>query len=103
MSIQNAQSLIESIRAAWSPEGGLVKTLQDYIKIPNVSSAFDANWKANGHMDRAAELFCAWAKDRAITGLKVEIKHLPGLTPVLVIDVPGTAHGNVLLYAHMDK
>ena len=33
----------------WQDE--IIPQLVEYIKIPNKSPAFDANWKQNGHMD----------------------------------------------------
>ena len=34
----------------------IVPILHDYIAIPNVSEAFDLDWRANGHMQRAVDL-----------------------------------------------
>ena len=34
----------------------IVPRLCDYIRIPNKSPDFDPDWKAHGHMDRAADL-----------------------------------------------
>ena len=39
--------------------GGLVPVLSDYIAIPALSPSFDADWAANGHVDRAVDLICA--------------------------------------------
>ena len=38
--------------------------LVDYIRIPNKSPAFDPDWAAHGHMDRATALLEAWARER---------------------------------------
>jgi acetylornithine deacetylase/succinyl-diaminopimelate desuccinylase-like protein len=60
-------------------------------------------------MLRAAELMKAWCEQHALPGMKIEIVRLPGLTPLLYIDVPASGHPPgrsndcVLLYGHMDK
>ena len=37
-------------------EAEILPVLHDYILIPNKSPAYDADWKAHGHMDRAVAL-----------------------------------------------
>jgi acetylornithine deacetylase/succinyl-diaminopimelate desuccinylase-like protein len=81
----------------------IVPQLSDYIRIPNKSPLFDAEWQAHGHMDRAAELMAAWCRVQPIAGLKVEIVREPGRTPVLFCEIPGSGDDTVLLYGHMDK
>jgi len=81
--------------------------LQDYIRIPNVSPAFDADWEANGHMARATALVRDWCAARPIEGMSVEVLELAGRTPVVLCEIPATAEGldgdTVLLYGHLDK
>jgi acetylornithine deacetylase/succinyl-diaminopimelate desuccinylase-like protein len=82
-------------------------TLMDYIAIPARSPMFDPAWEANGHLARAARLLTDWASAQAIDGLRVELVSPPGLTPVLLAEVPATdaelAAHTVVLYGHMDK
>ena len=84
----------------------IVKQLTEYIAIPNKSPSFKPDWEQLGHMDRAVDLFVAWAEPRlGALDAKLSVERLPGRTPLIFIDVPGTAHGNdtVLLYGHLDK
>jgi acetylornithine deacetylase/succinyl-diaminopimelate desuccinylase-like protein len=81
----------------------VVPLLVDYIRIPNRSPLFDPDWAASGHMQRAVELLAGFAHAQALPGAHVEVVTLPGRTPTLLVDVPGTAPGNVLLYGHYDK
>lgn len=81
----------------------IIPRLCDYIRIPNKSPLFDADWQAHGHMDRAAELMAAWCREQPLKGLTVEIVRAPGRTPVLFCEVPGQGIDTVLLYGHMDK
>ncbi len=83
----------------------IVPTLVDYIRIPNKSPMFDPDWRANGHMDRAVELLAGWARGQLPEGATLEVLRLDDRTPVIYIDVPGTARDGdtVLLYGHLDK
>jgi acetylornithine deacetylase/succinyl-diaminopimelate desuccinylase-like protein len=87
-------------------EADVLPTLQEYIRIPNVSPAFDPDWATTGHMDRAVELVRAWMDARPVDGLLVTVERLPGRTPLIIAEVPATdpeATGTVLLYGHVDK
>lgn len=81
----------------------IVPQLSEYIRIPNKSPLFDAEWEAHGHMARAAELMARWCKAQPIAGLKVEILQEPGRTPLLFCEIPGNGPDTVLLYGHLDK
>ncbi len=86
---------------AW--DSRIVPTLEDYVRIPAKSPGFDRDWQAHGHLDRAVELAARWARERPVEGLQVEVVRLPGRTPVLLMEVPGTVDETVLLYGHLDK
>lgn len=89
------------IDAFWDAE--IVPTIADYIRIPNKSPAFDPDWEANGHMEAVLQMALAWSKKHAIEGMSVEVGRLAGRTPLILIEVPGTADGCVLMYGHLDK
>jgi len=88
-------------------EGEILPALTDYIRIPNKSQAFDHAWREHGHMERAIVLIETWCKKQPIPGLTVEVRRLEGRTPLIFMEVPGTAGGakedTVLLYGHLDK
>ena len=101
-------SAAELVGRVWEDE--VLPALSDYIAIPNVSPAYEADWVAKGHMADAVELVRAWCAARPIEGLSVAVHELPGRTPVVVVDVPATGGGStagpddtVLLYGHLDK
>lgn len=91
------------IEAMW--DDSIVPTLTDYIRIPNKSPAFDAEWEMHGHMRAAVALFEHWAREKiaALAGATLEIVQLPGRTPVIFMDIPGENKDTVLLYGHLDK
>ncbi len=90
---------------AW--EADIVPTLVDYVAIPNVSPAYEPEWASKGHMDRAVEMFRAWAATRDIDGLEVSVHELDGRTPVILAEIPASvpepSGRSVLLYGHLDK
>ena len=87
----------------WDAE--IVPALTDYIRIPNKSPAFDADWASHGHMEKAVTMFADWAKAKLKTlpGSSLEVARLPGRTPLIFIEIPGSAAGTVLMYGHLDK
>ena len=103
----NVERLSRYVDTVW--DQSIVPALSEYIRIPNKSVHFDPQWEQHGHMLRAAELMKAWCEKNALPGMKIEIVRLPGLTPLLYIDVPasgnpaGRSNDCVLLYGHMDK
>ena len=90
-------------------EDSVIPSLTEYIRIPNKSPAFDADWVAHGYMEDAANLMARWGREHiaVLPGATLEIVRLPGRTPVIFIEVPATASDTgtdtVLLYGHLDK
>ena len=98
-------SLDQRIEQAWDED--VMPALGDFIRIPNVSVAFDPDWEANGHMEAAVALVRDWCAARPIDGLVVDVQRIAGRTPVVVCEIPATAPAladrTVLLYGHLDK
>ena len=89
------------IADAW--DGDIVPRLVEYIRIPNKSPMFDAQWKEHGYMDDAVKLLAGWAKAQPIAGMQVEVLELEGRTPLIYIEIEGQGDDCVLLYGHLDK
>ena len=98
MDTSRARQLIDEV---W--DTSITPTLVDYVRIPNKSPSFDPDWAEHGYMDEAVALAERWVREHAPSDATLEVVRLPGRTPVLLVDVPGTAPGNVLLYGHLDK
>jgi len=86
---------------AWDSD--IVPQLIEYIRIPNKSPMFDANWQANGYMDAATELLADWARKQDVAGMRLEVLRLEGRTPLIFIEIDGQGDDCVLLYGHLDK
>ncbi len=88
----------------------IVPALIDYIRIPAKSPLFDADWLANGHIERVIRDAAQWVERQPVAGLRLEVVRLPGRTPVIFFEVPATCAGGnardaqtVLMYGHLDK
>ena len=91
----------QTVAGLW--QQSILPTLQDYVRIPNKSPAFEPEWQRLGHMQAAVELLQAWVAASGVRGLTQRIVTLPGRTPVLFCEVAGNGAGNALLYGHYDK
>ncbi len=102
----DSSALTATVDRTWDAD--ILPTLDAYIRIPNKSPAFDADWAAHGHMDEATALLEAWARNKLAStpGATVEVVRLGERTPVIFIELPGSgaaANDTVLLYGHLDK
>lgn len=97
----NFEQLSAFVSAKWDDD--IVPRLVDYIRIPNKSPMFDADWQKHGYMDQAVELLAGWAKAQSVPGMTVDVVRLEGRTPLIFIDVPGQGDDCVVLYGHLDK
>ncbi|GAB2997559.1 M20/M25/M40 family metallo-hydrolase [Saccharothrix stipae] len=96
-------ALTRTVRGLWDDD--ILPSLSALVAIPAISPVFDPAWAAHGHLAGAVEHVRAWLADRDLPGTTVEVVELPDRTPVLLVDVPGTAptSDTVLMYGHLDK
>src|SRR4249919_26663 len=101
----DAPAIERYVEGKW--DDAIVPRLVEYIRIPNKSPMFDADWVKNGYMDDAVKLMEAWAKAQAIPGMQVDVVRLAGRTPLIFLEIPAANGGSdedcVLLYGHLDK
>jgi len=97
----DSAALLRSTAAKWDAE--IVPQLVEYVRVPAKSPHFDRNWEANGHIEAVVRQAEAWCRTQAIAGMKLEVVRLPGRTPLLFFEIPGTVARTVLLYGHLDK
>ena len=70
-------------------DGDIVPALVDYIRIPNKSPMFDAQWREHGHMDQAVALIESWCRARSLPDLRVEVVQHGDRTPVIFMELSG--------------
>ncbi len=97
----NPQALYDFVRQQWQQE--ILPSLCDYVKIPNKSPHFDANWQEHGLMDQAVDHIADWCRAHAPQGLQLEVLRLEGRTPLIFMEISGTGDETVLMYGHLDK
>lgn len=97
----DSRQVTDFVSSIWDEQ--IVPQLVDYIRIPNKSPMFDAQWAEHGYMDQAVTLMETWARAQPIAGMSVEVVRLPGRTPLIFIEIPGQGEDCVLLYGHLDK
>jgi len=88
----------------WNDE--IVPALVEYIRIPNKSPHFDPKWAEHGYMEDAVKHIFSWCQAQDIPGMSAEIVRLPGRTPLIFMEIPGSDSSNedtILLYGHLDK
>jgi acetylornithine deacetylase/succinyl-diaminopimelate desuccinylase-like protein len=100
------EKAFESISRSF--DATVIPTLEEYVRIPNQSPSFDAEWATNGYMDQAVTLLSNWAKNQNIPGFRLEEVRLEKRTPVIFIEVDSSKdfknkEETVLLYGHLDK
>ena len=102
MDQQTAQTFIDEI---WTDS--IVPELVEYIKIPNKSPHFDADWFEHGYMEEAVQQIFNWSKAQEIKGMTLEIVRLEGRTPLIFMEIPAQGEtrpdDTILMYGHLDK
>ncbi len=93
--------LLDDCTGFWDEE--ILPTLIQYIEIPNVSVDFDPDWHTHGHMESARQLAIDWLRRQAESDWRVHDLELPGLTPLILVEIPGDSERTALLYGHLDK
>src|SRR4051812_50169817 len=90
-----------SVDRQW--QGSIIERLTEYVRIPNKSPMFDPDWEKHGYIDAAANLIADWCRQQPVEGMKVEVRRLPGLSPIVVGDGAGGGAGCGLLFGHLPK
>lgn len=80
-----------------------VEPLSNFIKIENLTPAFDPEFFTNGLIQQAADYVKQYAESLNIEGLEVHTYNEEGRPPMVVIVYPGNGKANIMVYGHMDK
>ena len=98
----DSKKTADFVTREWSEN--VVPSLMDFIRVPNVSPAFDEAWDTNGFQMQAFELVTEWAKAQNIENCKIELLKDGGRTPLLIMEIEArNSEQSCLLYAHIDK
>ncbi|MEB2343468.1 MAG: M20/M25/M40 family metallo-hydrolase [Deltaproteobacteria bacterium] len=89
------------VDALW--DDSILPALAEYVAIPAKSPHFDPDWQEHGELERAIALAERWCRAQPVRGLTAEVVRLPGRTPLLLLEAPGTGSDTALVYGHLDK
>ena len=81
-------------------------TLMNFVRIPNLSPAYDPEWNTNGLQLKAANLIASFAKSLNFKNGEINIIQDKGYTPLVFIEIAASRENDnrtVLFYAHFDK
>lgn len=78
-------------------------SLSQFIRIRNLSPAFDPGGESVPSTHAALQHVADWAADHCPEGTAINTLDTIKNSPMLVIDIPGTADGTVLCCGHIDK
>lgn len=84
----------------------ILPNLMNFIRIPNLSPAYDYDWNTNGLLLKAANLIISYAKSLEIKNAQINLIQDKGYTPLIYIEIPSSRPNDsrtVLFYAHFDK
>jgi acetylornithine deacetylase/succinyl-diaminopimelate desuccinylase-like protein len=116
LSTTESDALLSHVSDSWTQR--IVPELKSYIEIPAKSPSFDADWAANGHLERVLQRAADWVREQKVEGLTLEIVRLKDAhghdrTPVMFFELPAsagkdgtpapTSGQSVLMYGHLDK
>ena len=75
----------------------------DFISIETLSPSFEPEWQVKGELQQTIDLFCNWVEMQDLDGCTMATISLEERTPILIINIEGSAPGEVLFYSHLDK
>ena len=99
----NKEETLKNIEERW--DNWYIKGLEDFIRCPNLSPAYDAEFLTNGLIQQAIELVDNYVKQLDIAGITRQVFTPEGKSPlvVYVVEPTGGSTQQVMLYGHLDK
>lgn len=85
-----------------------IPSLQEFVRIPNLTVALDNEWSTNGLLDKAVDHMIEWVKAQNVSGCTVQKFKDDGFSPFMLIEVAATPCSSktgttFLMYGHLDK
>jgi acetylornithine deacetylase/succinyl-diaminopimelate desuccinylase-like protein len=84
-------------------EKNFVEPLSDFVRIPNLTPAFDPEYFTNGLNQQAIKFVKEYAESMKIDGLEFHHYEEEGMCPMVVMTYEGSGAPNVMVYGHLDK
>lgn len=102
-SVLNKEETLKNIDASW--DSWYIKGLEDFIRVPNLSPAYDAEFLKNGLIQKAMECVDEYVNKLEVQGISKHTFAPEGRSPmvVYVVEPTGGSTQQVMLYGHLDK
>lgn len=84
-------------------EKTFLEALKDFIRIDNLTPAFDPEYFSNGKIQQAIEFVRKYAESLEIEGLEFHVQDDGKQAPMVVFTYEGQGSPNVMIYGHLDK
>jgi len=99
----NKEKTLESVNNHW--DSWWVPSLQDFIRVPNLTTMVDPDYLTNGLVQKAMEQVDGRIQSLGVKGLSKKVYHAENGLPMVVYVVEGSegVNKNVLIYGHLDK
>ena len=101
--ILNKEETLKNINDHW--DNWYIKGLEDFIRVPNLSPNYDAEFLTNGLIQQAMECVDKYVDALKIEGISKKIFDPEGKSPLIVyvIEPTGGSTQQVMMYGHLDK
>jgi len=101
----DAASTMKIVNEEWE---AALPSLQDFVRIPNLSPNYDPDWATNGLLEKVTNHVADWVKAQKVEGCIVEVLEEAEYSPFLYVEVPATPGSDkvgttFLMYGHLDK
>lgn len=86
-------------------EENILPSLEDFVRIPNLSRNFDKDFLTNGLLEKACQHVLDWSHKQGVKNMTLEMYKCEGRTPLIYGEVPATegVTNSMLMYGHIDK
>ena len=93
----------ETINSHW--DSWWVPGLQEFVRIPNLTTMVDPDYLTNGLVEKAMEQVDGCIQALGVKGLSKEIFRAENNLPMVIYVVEGSegVEKNVVIYGHLDK
>jgi hypothetical protein len=81
--------LLQRVRGEFAARK-VVETLQEYVRVPNMSPSFDPDIFKNGFQEKALGIMTNWLTQQSIKGCTWKVFSAPERTPLLLVEVEGS-------------
>ena len=96
----SAEATMKIVEEHW--DSWFVKSLSDFIRVPNLSQMHDSEYLKNGLVEKAIQIVDDSQKILGLEGMQRHVIQPEGKPPLVVYVIEGEGK-NIMFYGHLDK